>query len=751
MPPPPPPPPMCFPFLGGGRSSDRSLRSSSTSYSETETLNSSRSGGSPRVPADRLTFTSSALLSRPATVLVERKPSKSSKESPPLSRTNSGRLFKKPWQRAQPETASTLVSPNSDKKWSIKEEDEDEDLVHTVPGLLNIDSQTRLVHLREEMVKQKIDYYVVPTTDDHGSEYVALCDRRRQWISGFTGSAGTVVVSLTEAHLFVDSRYWTQAEREAGQYWSIHRVGEHIDIVDWDKWILEVPRGSKVGMDSRMLTHEYAVSLSQKMNQKGIVLAFPYRNLVDVIWKDRPVRPRDPIFILGTAFTGVEATAKIADFRDWMGTRGADVAGSMVASLSSIAWLLNLRGSDVPYNPVFLSYLYVSRSTTPKRSVLFTGLSKLTQEVHEHLDRLGVDVREYNDVWTWLRRREWGDGKVLITPQTPYAISCMLTSVRYAVAPSWIDEAKALKNDTEIAGFEQAYLRDGVAFVRWLAWMDEKMQAGFEIDEYEAGRRLNMFRKELEYYMGLAYENISATGPNAALPHYVPSKVAASIIDRQTPYLMDSGGQWLDGTCDTTRTVHYGYPTEEQREAFTRVLQGHIAIDSAVFPEGTSGQQLDVLARRMLWRDGLNYHHGTGHGFGSFLTVHEGPQSFSSTEVLRPGHVLTNEPGYYKEGEFGIRIESAMVVERVAPPKAADGTSWLAFRRLTCVPIQAKMVKRSMLSKEEADWLRLHNALCLKRLAPLVAHDKRAAKWLKKECQREIPADGKGPIKVDWH
>ncbi|KZV95222.1 Creatinase/aminopeptidase [Exidia glandulosa HHB12029] len=600
------------------------------------------------------------------------------------------------------------------------------------------------------MAKQKIDVYVVPSTDDHGSEYVALCDRRRQWLSGFTGSAGTAVVTAGEAHLFTDSRYWTQAERELSRDWTLHRVGESADIVNWDKWILEVPRGTKIGIDSRMLTHEYAVSLSQKMNAAGVQLAFPYRNLVDVIWKDRPVRPRDPIFLQPREFTGQEASDKLKDFRAWMDTQGSGVQGAMVASLSSVAWLLNLRGNDVPYNPVFLSYLFVSRSNTPKRSILFTGLMKINAEVRAHLDLLGIDVKEYNDVWTWLRKREWGDGKVLITSQTPYAISCMLTSLRYIVAPAWYDDARAIKNEVEIAGFERAYLRDGAAFVRWLAWMDEKMQAGYEIDEYEAGRRLNLFRKEQDNYMGLAYENISASGPNAALPHYIPSKVAARIIDRDTPYLMDSGGQWLDGTCDTTRTVHYGYPTEEQREAFTRVLQGHIAIDTAIFPEGTSGQQLDVLARRMLWRDGLNYHHGTGHGFGSFLNVHEGPQSFASTEVLRPGHVLTNEPGYYKEGDFGIRIESALVVVRVSPRKAENHVSWLGFKRFTCVPIQAKMVKRSLLSKEEVEWLKTHNALCLKRLGPMIANDKRASKWLARECQRELAPDAKGPLNIVW-
>jgi len=287
--------------------------------------------------------------------------------------------------------------------------------------------------------------------------------------------------------------------------------------------------------------------------------------------------------------------------------------------------------------------------------------------------------------------------------------------------------------------------------VCFLAWLETKLNEGYDITEYEAAQRLTEFRRKTKHFMGLAYENISATGPNAALPHYSPRRSTARMIDRNTPYLNDSGGQYRDGTCDTTRTVHFGRPSPEQCDAFTRVLQGHIAIDSAVFPEGTSGHQLDVLARKALWRDGLNYGHGTGHGFGSFLTVHEGPQGFSSSVPLMPGHVVTNEPGFYNEGQWGMRIESALAVRRVKTRGEFNGPIWLGFERLTCVPIQTRMVKESMLTKEEKQWLKDHNQRCLQLLSPHLKEDKRAMKWLKREADRGIGiATGPGGMSIDW-
>ena len=333
------------------------------------------------------------------------------------------------------------------------------------------------------------------------------------------------------------------------------------------------------------------------------------------------------------------------------------------------AWVLNLRGSDIPYIPLFHAYLFIGLST----ATLFVDRAKIDDAVGSHLANAGVEIEDYNAVWTFLRRKPWGPGKLIVPAQTSHAVVLMLTYMYYTLLPLSpsepppVDEMMAVKNPTEAEGMRQAYLRDGAAFVKWLAWLEDKLAKHYEITEYEAAARLEEYRVQVDksvndggMYMGPAYEAISATGPHAALPHYTPEKddLPTSFIDRSTPFLMDSGGQYLDGTCDTTRTLFFGTkPSPEMCEAYTRVLQGHIAVDSAIFPEGTSGLQLDVLARRALWRDGMNYLHGTGHGFGSYLSVHEGPQGFSSPVPLVPGHVITNEPGFCELSSYPRGIE----------------------------------------------------------------------------------------------
>jgi Xaa-Pro aminopeptidase len=626
-----------------------------------------------------------------------------------------------------------------------------------------VDTTDRLEDLRKHMQKDNLDYYVIPSEDAHQSEYVSSSDKRREFISGFTGSAGQAVVSKTSAYLITDSRYWLQAQDEVDSNWHIIMAGSVDAPKDWIEWLIDRVKDSRIGIDARMIAHEKASLINSKLTSRSSKLIFPPQNLVDLVWKDKPSKSKNPVFLQPIEFTGKEASTKLEELRAWIKaqppatlsysksppTAAQMHVATLITSLSCIAYLLNFRGSDIPFNPLFQAYLFVSQD----RTILFVDSSKVgDDDVSGSMKSLEIEQRDYNDLWTFLRRREWGDGKILISPQTSYAISLMLTHFRYTVAPSFVEEMKAVKTDAEIEGMRRAYVRDGASFVRFLAWLDTKLAQGYEITEYEAAWRLTEFRKKNKYFMGLAYENISATGPNAALPHYSPSKAKARMIDRDTPYLNDSGGQYRDGTCDTTRTVHFGRPTPEQSEAFTRVLQGHIAIDSAFFPEGTSGAQLDVLARKALWKDGLNYLHGTGHGFGSFLNVHEGPQGFSSSVPLVPGHVITNEPGFYNTGEWGMRIESALAVKRVKTKRHFNGDIWLGFERLTCVPIQTRMVKESMLSREERQWLKDHNQRCKDRLEPYLREDKRALKWLRREAERGIGivAAGPGGISIDW-
>ncbi|KAJ7252139.1 peptidase M24, structural domain-containing protein [Mycena haematopus] len=594
------------------------------------------------------------------------------------------------------------------------------------------------------MLKDTLNYYVVPSEDAHQSEYVATSDRRLEYVSGFSGSSGQAIISMNSAYLVTDSRYWLQAQEQLDPNWTLVKAGDVDGPKDWIEWLSKA-RNSRIGIDARMISHEKATLISNKLASLDSKMIYPPQNVVDLAWKDKPPKSREPLFRQPMEFAGQEASTKLQRLREWIKMQPPSVPA--YSKVSDTSYLLNLRGSDIPFNPLFQAYFFVSLDT----AVLFVDGFKCNEEINGYLNSLNVERRDYVELWHFLRRREWGVGKILISPQTSFAISLMLTHFRYTVAPSFVEEMMAFKNATEMDGLRRAYLRDGACFVRFLAWLETKLGEGYDITEYEAAQRITEFRRKTKHIMGLAYENISASGPNAALPHYSPRRSTARVIDLQTPYLNDSGGQYRDGTCDTTRTVHFGRPTPEQCDAFTRVLQGHIAIDSAVFPEGTSGHQLDVLARKALWQDGLNYGHGTGHGFGSFLTVHEGSYGFSSSVPLMPGHVVTNEPGFYSPGRWGIRIESALAVVRVKTRGEFNGPVWLGFERLTCVPIQTRMVKEGMLTKEEKQWLKDHNQRCYQMLAPLIKDDKRAMKWLKREAERGIGlAKGPGGMSIDW-
>ncbi|ESK89285.1 putative aminopeptidase cytoplasmic [Moniliophthora roreri MCA 2997] len=599
----------------------------------------------------------------------------------------------------------------------------------------SVDTTERLKELRRLTKEQGLDYYVVPTDDAHQSEYVATTDRRREFISGFSGSAGQAIIGVENAYLLTDSRYWLQAEEQLDDNWQLVKVRSPGLPSNWIEWLPTTARKSRIGIDARTLSYSDAVSLDSKLKKVGSALFYPETNLVDAIWSDKPSRSQEPIYLHPIEFTGEHARDKLRRLRQWIQGQSLEdeerPVAALISSLSEIAYLLNLRGSDIAYNPEFFSYLYVGLNS----ATLFVDSVKVPEEVASYLTDLGVDWKEYEGIWEFLGKSERGSsGKDIISPQTSYAISRALGS-NFIVLPSQVDEMKSIKNDVEIEGFRKAYLRDGVCFTKFLAWLDTEIRLGHKYTEWDAAEKLTELRKKVEFNKGLAYENISSTGANAALPHYGPTKDTAKVIEKDTPYLNDSGGQYLDGTCDTTRTVHFGKPTEEQMEAYTRVLQGHIALDSVIFPEGTTGLQLDVLARKKLWRDGLNYLHGTGHGFGQFLNVHEGPQGFGIHVPFRIGHVVTNEPGYYEAGKFGVRIESALAVKRVKTKGNFNGDVWLGFERLTCVPVDVRMVKKKLMTKTERVWLKEHNETCLEKLSPLLKDDQVATAWLKRQAK----------------
>ncbi|KAL0574113.1 hypothetical protein V5O48_007846 [Marasmius crinis-equi] len=590
------------------------------------------------------------------------------------------------------------------------------------------------------MSKHEVDYYVVPTDDAHHTEYVAESDKRREYISGFTGSAGQAIITQNEAILLTDSRFWLHAEDELDENWELGKVRSPALPKDWVEWVSPRISNARLGIDPTTMSVQDGDRLVSNLRKRNSEVVYPSQNLVDAIWDDKPRKSENKAFIHPIEFTGEGTNSKLQRLRDWMKekaeegeTLSEDPAGALISSLPEVAWLLNLRGSDIPFNPLFHAYLFVGM----ENAIVFLDSVKVTTRVGEYLQDLSIERRDYGQVWAFLASREWsGGGKVVITPQTSVAVARALGQARYVVLPAQVEVMKAIKNDTEIEGLKQAYLRDGVCFTRFLAWLESQIEEGSQLTEWDAARKLDGYRAKARYYQGLASENISASGPNAALPHYEPSRDKARVIDTRTPYLNDSGGQWLDGTCDTTRSVHFGSPTEEQCEAYTRVLQGHIAIDTGIFPEGTTGLQLDALARRHLWKDGLNYGHGSGHGFGSFLMTHEGPQGFGIDFAFVKGHVLTNEPGFYKTKEFGVRIESALFVKRVETKRSFNGNVWLGFERLTCVPIHTPMVKPSLLTTEEKRWLKDHNVRAHEILSPHLQDDKRALSWVAREAER---------------
>ncbi|KAM0753126.1 Creatinase/aminopeptidase [Meredithblackwellia eburnea MCA 4105] len=582
----------------------------------------------------------------------------------------------------------------------------------------------RLLDLRRVLEDEKLDAYVIPTADAHGSEYVGECDKRRAWISGFTGSAGVAIVTKTDALLFTDSRYFVQAAKELDSNWTLMKVGLK-DVPTWDEYLCTLPSGTRVGTDAQLTSSTFARYLVPKLKSSGISLLFPFKNLVDEIWLDRPPRSAAPVVSHPLKFAGQAAGEKIANLRSYLeSSKLADgrTPSYLLTSLPNIAWILNLRGSDIAFSPLFFAYLLVA----PSELILWIQDNTLTDEARQAFEEIGGQVREYGAVWQDIKGRT-----IFANQASSWALVQAIGESNFtAVIKSPIDVAQAIKNDVELAGFRAAYIRDGAAWVRWAAWLESEMKKGSQILEWDAAEELTRYRKENEFFAGLAYENISATGENAA--------ENSSVINLTTPYLNDSGAQYLDGTIDTTRTVHFGKPTKEQKRAFTRVLQGHIAVDSLVFPEGTTGLQIDILARRPLWHDGLNYLHGTGHGVGEYLSVHEGPEGIGASLTfhsypLVPGHVMSNEPAYYEAGSYGIRTESIIGVKEVTTRRGFGDKKWLGFERFTMIPIQSAMVDFALLSTEEKIWLRKHNKHCAEVLLPIVSSDKRAVKYLAKQ------------------
>lgn len=593
-----------------------------------------------------------------------------------------------------------------------------------------------VAQLREKMQQHQLHAYVVPSEDEHASEYPADADLMRGHITGFNGSAGCALITLDRALLFTDGRYFLQASQQLEpDTWTLMRMGEP-GVPTWQAWLTrELPAQSRVGVDPKVLSAEAAHDLQHELATAHASLVPLTENLVAQTWADRPSRPHEPIRALPDAITGRSVADKVEAVRQVMRAEHADTY--VATMLDEVAWLLNLRGSDVPYNPVFFAFAVVRLDEVR----LYVNAAQVTEDVQKHLGSL-VTVRPYEAFYTDLTQL---GGQVLISKQASWAVHQALGAEHARVRRSIVVDLKSIKNAVEQDGFRQAHLRDGAALVSYFAWLEEALQRGERVTESEGATQLERFREQQADFQGLSFPTISSTGPNGAIIHYAPPAEGSPAIDPHDLYLCDSGAHFTFGTTDVTRTLHFGTPTDEQRRCYTRVLQGHIAIDRMIFPVNTTGYVLDTLARAPAWRDHLEYRHGTGHGVGHYLNVHEPPAGLGTRPIfnetgLQAGMVLSNEPGYYLDGHWGIRLENLVIVQlhTISAPEPPTSKGFLQMERITMCPFQTKLMDTSLLSPEERAWVNEYHDEVLQKLRPLLADDARALRWLEKECGARV-------------
>ncbi|KAI8824803.1 peptidase M24, structural domain-containing protein [Fimicolochytrium jonesii] len=600
----------------------------------------------------------------------------------------------------------------------------------------------RVARLREVMRQHGVQAYIIPSEDAHQSEYIADVDGRRAYISGFTGSAGLAVVTLKEAALWTDGRYFLQASQQLDSAsWTLMKTGLP-DVPSKEEWLMQVlPKSSKVGLDPKLITIAAAKQLREALTKEGHSLEAITENLIDKVWgAEQPARPVNPVTVHSVEYAGKSSSDKIAGIREQIAKKKA--WGFAVTALDEIAWLFNLRGSDIAYNPVFFAYALITKD----EAILYVDDAKLSKEVKDHL---GSDVTlcAYDAIFTDLQKlgSEKGDQKLGLDSRCSWALQNALGGEKRTIEfRSPVMTAKAIKNEVELEGFRQSHIRDAVALCEYFAWLErEVVQNGGKISEVEAADKLEGFRKTKKDFVGLSFDTISSTGPNGAIIHYKPEPETCAIIKTDQLYLCDSGAQYKDGTTDVTRTLSLNKkPTEHEKDTFTRVLKGHIQLDMAVFPRGTTGYILDVIARQPLWMAGLDFRHGTGHGVGAFLNVHEGPHGIGTrigyNDVpLEAGMTITNEPGYYEDGNFGIRIENILLIRAASTPHNFGDRGYLGFEHVTLVPMQAALIATDLLVPAERDWLNKYHKKCWEKVSPLLEEGSEGWRWLK-ENTKEI-------------
>ena len=585
----------------------------------------------------------------------------------------------------------------------------------------------RIAALREAMKQHKIDAYIIPTSDPHMSEYPADCWKYREWISGFTGSAGTVIITADKAGLWTDPRYFLQA--------STQLEGTGIELF---KMMLpetptipeflthELKEGQTVGLNGEIYSLADARSLEKALAEKEIKLN-TNASLIDPIWKERPAIPEAPMFEMPIELSGKSTEDKLLDINKMLHKAGADC--TILSALDEVAWTFNIRGTDVAYNPVVISYAFVSE----KESVLFMNPKKIPAEIAEHLKKEGVTLADYGMLATFLSRLPERTRVFIDSKRTNVAIYNALPKSSILIeGTSPANHLKSIKNETEIKGFRNAVLKDGIAMTKFYFWLEKMLKAGEKVTELSAAAKLTALRSEQPQYVMDSFASISSYGPHGAVVHYSPTPETDTELKTDSLYLLDSGAQYLDGTTDITRTIALcDEPSEQMKKDFTRALKGTIGIAKCKFPAGIRGCLIDAFARKALWDAGINYLHGTCHGIGHCLNVHEGPQSIRMEEnpvILEPGMVMSDEPAMYRPGEYGIRTENMILIRE---DSETEFGKFLGFETLTLCYIDTKLVIPSMLSVREHAWLNKYHQMVYDLVSPHLTEEEKA--WLKEK------------------
>lgn len=584
----------------------------------------------------------------------------------------------------------------------------------------------RIASLREAMKEKNIDAYIIPSSDPHLSEYPADRWKSREWISGFDGSAGTVVVTAGKAGLWTDSRYFLQAAAQLeGSGIDLYKMALPETPTIENFLLHELQSGQTVGMDGQTYSVADTAKLEKTLSRKEIKLETSY-DLIDGIWKDRPAIPGNPLFEMPVELSGKSIQEKLDEINNRLRKEGADCL--ILAALDEVGWTFNIRGTDVTYNPVVISYAFVSED----ESVLFIDPQKITAEAADNLKKEGIKLADYTMIQKYLSRLPETSHVFIDPAKTNISLYNALPkgcTIVEGITPA--NHLKSVKNETEIKGFRNAVVKDGIALTRFYIWLEQQLAAGNKVTEISASEKLTALRAEQPQYIMDSFETICGYGPHGAIVHYSATPETDAELQPEGLLLIDSGAQYLDGTTDITRTITLGEPSEQMMKDFTRVLKGTISLAKCKFPAGARGSQIDILARKALWDAGINYLHGTGHGIGHCLNVHEGPQSIRMEEnpvTLKPGMVISDEPAMYRSGEYGIRTENIIVVR---DDSETEFGKFYGFDTLTLCYIDTRLIIVPMLSVRERAWINKYHQMVYELLSPHLNEDEKA--WLKEK------------------